>query len=99
MRRVITKAAAGLLLIILGGAGFIYSGVYYIGADRPHWPVTSWLLDEARIRSIKFHAAGIAAPPGLDDQSRLLVGVAHFADHCAVCHGAPGAPQGEFAHG
>jgi mono/diheme cytochrome c family protein len=99
MRKVISTGAAGILLIILGGAGFIYSGIYDIGADQPHWSATSWLLDEARTRSIAFHAAGIGVPADLDDRTKLLVGVAHFADHCAVCHGAPGVPQGDLAQG
>jgi mono/diheme cytochrome c family protein len=50
-------------------------------------------------RSIKAHAADIEAPPGLDDPAKILIGVAHFAAHCAVCHGAPGVPQGEMARG
>jgi mono/diheme cytochrome c family protein len=27
------------------------------------------------------------------------MGVEHFAAHCAVCHGAPGVPRGDIAHG
>jgi hypothetical protein len=27
------------------------------------------------------------------------MGVDHFADHCAVCHGAPGVPKGDIAEG
>jgi hypothetical protein len=99
MRRFIATAAAIIAAIVLGGFASIYSGLYYIGADQPHWPVTSWLLDEARTRSIKFHASGIAVPPGLDDPAKLIVGITHFADHCAVCHGAPGVSQGDIAQG
>jgi mono/diheme cytochrome c family protein len=56
-------------------------------------------LDTARIRSIKSHAAGTQAPPGLDDPAKLVMGVEHFAAHCAVCHGAPGVPKGDIAKG
>jgi mono/diheme cytochrome c family protein len=45
------------------------------------------------------HAAGISVPPGLDDPAKLLIGTEHFAAHCAVCHGAPGVPKGDIAHG
>jgi mono/diheme cytochrome c family protein len=51
------------------------------------------------MRSIKVHAAGVVAPPGLDDPARILIGVAHFAAHCAICHGAPGVPKGDIARG
>ena len=27
------------------------------------------------------------------------MGTEHFADHCAICHGAPGVPKGEIARG
>jgi mono/diheme cytochrome c family protein len=35
----------------------------------------------------------------LEDQAKILIGTEHFADHCAVCHGAPGVPKGDIAHG
>ena len=51
MRSVIATVAVAIVLIILAGAVFIYSGAYYVGADQAHWSVTSWLLNEARNRS------------------------------------------------
>jgi mono/diheme cytochrome c family protein len=63
------------------------------------WPFTRWILETARIRSIKAHAAGIAAPPGFSDPAKIPMGVEHFAAHCAVCHGAPGVPKGDIARG
>jgi len=61
--------------------------------------VTSWLLETAHARSIKSQAAGIAAPPALGDPAKVVVGVGHYAAHCAVCHGAPGVPKGDIAQG
>jgi cytochrome c len=87
------------VLIIFAGAVFIYSGAYYVGADQPHWSTTSWLLDRARIRSIRSHASGIAIPTDLGTEHEIVAGVGHFADHCVICHGAPGVPQGDIAHG
>jgi cytochrome c len=99
MRSVIATIAAAIVLIILAGAGFIYSGAYYVGADQPHWSTTSWLLDQARVRSIRFHASGIALPADLGTERRIVAGVDHFADHCVICHGAPGVAQDDLAHG
>jgi len=86
-------------VLILGGIGFIYSGVYDIGSDSPHWDLTYQVFETARVRSIKVHAAGITPPSGLNDEAKILMGTEHFADHCAVCHGAPGVPKGDIANG
>ncbi len=94
-----TTVAAIAALLALCGIAFIYSGGYYIGADQPHWAVTSWLFEQVRTRSIRFHARDIAVPSGLDDRARIVAGVPHFAEHCAVCHGAPGVERGDIAEG
>lgn len=91
--------ALGFVLAIICGATFIYMGAYDVAATHRHWPFMEWVLDIARIRSIKSHAAGTQAPPGLDDPAKLVMGVEHFAAHCAVCHGAPGVPKGDIAKG
>ena len=97
--RIITALLTAALLVVLSGFAAIYAGAYDVAATAPHWPVTSWLLATARTRSIKAHAAGIAVPPGLDDPAEVIIGVEHYAAHCAVCHGAPGVPKGDIAHG
>jgi len=99
MRSFLVSLAVAITLVVIGGVIFTYSGVFDIAASDPHWPVTRWVLDTVRIRSIKAHAAGIETPPGLDDPAKLVVGTEHFAAHCAVCHGAPGVPKGDIAHG
>ena len=91
--------ALGFVLAIICGAAFIYTGAYDVAATHRHWPFTEWILDTARIQSIKSHAADTQVPPGLDDRAKLVMGVEHFAAHCAVCHGAPGVPKGDIAKG
>ena len=98
-RTILVSVIVAYGVLILGGLAFIYSGVYDIGADSPHWGLVSRVFEIARIRSIQAHATGIAAPAGLDDQKAILMGTEHFADHCAVCHGAPGVPKGDIANG
>jgi hypothetical protein len=99
MRSVLATVAAVVVLFALAGAVLVYSGAYYVGADQPHWSLTSWLLNAARDRSIRAHASGIAVPAGLDDPARIVTGVFHYAEHCAVCHGAPGVERGDLAEG
>jgi mono/diheme cytochrome c family protein len=88
-----------IVIAVLGGLGFVYSGVYHVGATDRHWNLTYWLLETARSRSIASHAAGIPVPQGLDDHDKIVIGTEHFAAHCAVCHGAPGVPKGDIATG
>src|SRR5436190_14497192 len=99
MRSVIASIVAVVVLVVLAGAVLVHSGTYYVGADEPHWSITSWLLSQARDRSVRAHASGIAAPAGLGDPGRIMVGVSHYAEHCAVCHGAPGTERGDLAEG
>ena len=99
MRTMIASLIIAALLVVLGAGAVIYGGFYDIAATAPHWAVTSWLMETARTRSIKTQAAGIIVPPGLDDPAKLLIGVEHYAAHCAVCHGAPGVPKGDIGRG
>jgi mono/diheme cytochrome c family protein len=98
-RTVLVTVIVAYGVIILGGVGVIYSGAYDIGSDTPHWGVTYQAFETARVRPIKAHAARVTPPAGLDDQAKILMGTEHFADHCAVCHGAPGVPKGDIANG
>ena len=99
MRPVVTALVVAALVALLAAGGVLYTGLYNVAATSAHWRITSWLLETARSRSIKARAAGIAAPPGLDDPAKLLIGVGHYAAHCAVCHGAPGVPKGDIGRG
>ena len=99
MRTILATLVVILVLAAVGGVAFIYSGLFDVAASDPHWPVTRWVFETARTRSIEARAAGIPVPPGLDDAAKLLMGTEHFAAHCAVCHGAPGVPKGDIAHG
>lgn len=94
----ITLLVVAAAAVTAGGA-FIYFGAFNVAATDPHWPVSYWVMETARVRSIKVRAAGIVAPAGFDDQSKVVSAVSHFSAHCAVCHGAPGTDKGEFAGG
>ena len=99
MRSLLTSFAILVLIALLGGGAFVYLGAFDVAATHPHSPAVHWLLEQARMRSIRTHAAGIQAPAGLDDPQQVLMGTDHFAAHCAVCHGAPGVPKGAIARG
>jgi mono/diheme cytochrome c family protein len=99
LRSFLVSFAALMVLTVIGALAFIYSGLFDVAASDPHWSITRWFLETARMRSIKARATGIQVPPGLDDPAQLLIGTEHFAAHCAVCHGAPGVSKGEIGDG
>ena len=92
-------AASAVLVMALAAGLFVASGIYDIAATTPHWPVTRWVMEQTRNRSIAMHAVDIKVPPGLDDPQKIVMGTGHFAAHCASCHGAPGVARGEAAEG
>jgi mono/diheme cytochrome c family protein len=99
MRIILGTLAAAFVVILIGATIFVVSGFYDVSATVPHWRMTIWIMEQARTRSIRAHAAEIAVPPNLDNPARIETGVEHFAAHCALCHGAPGVPRGELAQG
>jgi mono/diheme cytochrome c family protein len=99
MKTVITTIGALALAGVLGAGAFIYLGIFNVAASEPHWPVTYRIMETAGIRSIRTHARGIKAPENLGDPARIVSGTAHFADHCATCHSAPGVEADDMAEG
>ncbi len=96
--RFISGFLVAILLILIAGALFVWSGAYNVAADVPHWKATSAVLEIARERSIDNHSDGISPPP-LDDPELLESGFHHFHPMCRMCHGAPGYERLEFAKG
>lgn len=90
---------ATLAVLFLGAGGYVYLGLFDVAATDPHSAPLHWLIEQARIRSVRAQARGIQTPAGLDDPQEVLAGADHFAAHCAVCHGAPGVPKGDIALG
>ena len=87
-----------LCCVLVGGAIFILSGVYNMGADVPHWKATFLLLDVARERSVSFHSNDIE-PLSLGDPKLVERGFPHYHETCRLCHGAPGVHREEIARG
>lgn len=88
-----------LIVIVLIAAGiYIWSGHYNIGADSPHWAVTSKVIGALRERSIEAHARDVQVP-SLDDPAMLKEGAEHYAEMCTGCHLAPGMGESELRTG
>lgn len=87
------------LVILLGGIAFIHSGIYPVGADVLHNPVTHWALETLRERSIARASAGISPPGDLAEPDRLLAGGADYNDMCSGCHLEPGKKESDLSLG
>ncbi len=81
--------SAATLLVVLGGIGFVYSGLYPMGADVPHNTLTYQMLETLRERSIARASDDIEVPADMDSPDRLLAGGADYNDMCVGCHLSP----------
>ena len=96
-RHVVT---AGVILGALAvGAGiFIWSGMYNIGADEPHWMPTRVVIDKLREQSISARMADMQVP-NLDDPKVIAAGAVNYSAMCTGCHLAPGVTDTEIRPG
>ncbi len=87
---------AGVAGLAIGG--FIWSGMYNIGADDMHLRPTSMMLRVMRERSIARHAAAIKVPD-LSSAARISQGAGNYSSMCTACHLAPGMEDTELSKG
>ncbi len=99
MKTVLATLLSAAVLAVAGGAAYIYLGGYNVAATDQHWPATYWVLDQARIRSIKARASGLTAPLNYDEETKVAGAAGHFSEHCATCHGGPGIKPSIWAEG
>ncbi|MER3546957.1 MAG: cytochrome C [Rhodanobacteraceae bacterium] len=87
-----------VIIFIIVGAIFIWSGVYDVAADRPDSSFVHYLVSQVREHSIAQRAHGATAP-NLDDAALVKEGAEHYAEMCSGCHLAPGLEDSEIRHG
>ena len=93
------KIAAALAAGALAGLGaYVYSGLYNIAADEPHWFATAKIIETLRDRSIDRRARDIIIPD-LEDSRLVLKGAGQYEAMCAGCHLAPGMDNSEIRQG
>ncbi|MCJ0824801.1 c-type cytochrome [Luteimonas sp. 50] len=92
--------AAGIAIGVLaiGIGGFVWSGLYNIGADDPHWAPTRMLIDNLREHSIGARMVDVAVP-NLEDPQRIRLGAVNYSAMCTGCHLAPGVEDTEIRPG
>lgn len=93
---IIGSMLAGAALALT--AGFVWSGLYNIGADDSHTRPVYALLETLRDRSIAARAAQLQ-PPDLSDPTRIRQGAGNYEAMCVDCHLTPGMPATELSKG
>jgi mono/diheme cytochrome c family protein len=94
----ILAALATVALGALGAFAFIKSGLYNVGAARPHTKLTFWVTNETMTHSVKRHAKGIVAPANVS-AAQVMRGFCAYETHCVACHGAAGVARQHWAGG
>ena len=99
------EAKTGLLVAVTlaamaigGGAVFIGSGVYDIGADDHHTKPVLAVIEQLREHSIDARARSIEVHT-VSDPARIAVGGQHYAALCVTCHLAPGVTKSDIRPG
>ncbi len=95
----IKRVAVVTVIVLIAAAAFLYSGLYPMGADKPHYQATEWILQTLREQSIARSASDVAVPENLNDSNRLLAGGADYNDMCSSCHLKPGKISSDFSLG
>ena len=96
--RHITTAGLALGVLAIGAGIFIWSGLYDIGADAPHWTPTRVVIDKLREQSISARMADVQVP-NLDDPKVIAAGAVNYSAMCTGCHLAPGVTDTEIRPG
>jgi len=101
MKSILITVVAVLVLFLLAGIGFAYSGIFNVAATSKDPALLSWLVETTREHSIESRSSEIVSPDPakLNDPETLMDGFEHYDEMCVVCHGAPGIDAGEAREG
>jgi mono/diheme cytochrome c family protein len=97
-KTICVTVAGTLAVLAAGGAAFIGSGFYNIGADDHHTKITLTIIEQLRERSIAARSNSIEAHYA-EDPARIAAGAKHYSALCVGCHLAPGVTQSEIRRG
>jgi mono/diheme cytochrome c family protein len=86
------------VLVALGVAGMLFSGLFNVAATVADAPPLRWMFVTVREGSIKFHARNIQAPP-VADARHLANGFQVYREDCVMCHTPVGRQPSPMALG
>ncbi len=98
-KTVIYTLLISLVVVLIGGMLFIYSGAFDVSARWQDGPLVRWIVTTTRERSIETRAENIKPPTNLNDHKVLMEGFKHYREMCVGCHLAPGMKDTEMRKG
>jgi hypothetical protein len=87
-----------IILIIVAGALFLFTGLYNVAADRKSFPLIEGALEIISSQSVSLHSNSITVP-SLKDSASYIVGFGYYVFNCIICHGAPGINRSSISQG
>ena len=87
-----------VVLALLAGVGFVYSGQFDPAADAPHSRPVYWLMESLRHRGIESRVRDIEVPD-LADTQLIRSGAGNYNAMCTGCHLKPGLADSEMHRG
>jgi mono/diheme cytochrome c family protein len=90
--------AVSIAAFAIGGALFIESGYYNIGADDHHTKLVLAVIEQLRERSIAARSRSVEVQYVVDP-ARIAAGAQRYAALCVGCHLAPGVTKSEIRPG
>ena len=97
-RKSLTTMTLLTVVAVLLVLGFVWSGLYNVGADDPHTRPMLALMQSLREHSIHARSRDLQ-PPNLEDPQLVLKGAGQYAAMCTGCHLAPGMEESEIRPG
>ncbi len=88
-----------IIVFIVAGAVFVWSGVWNVAADQPDSFLVRAVVGATRGYSIERRVHDIQPPSNLNDAAMVKEGAMHYAEMCSGCHLAPGMDDSEIRHG
>jgi mono/diheme cytochrome c family protein len=86
------------VIVPLAAFAYVRSGLYNVGASRPHTKFTEWITHETMIHSVRSHARSIVAPASFND-AQVKRGFCQYETHCVACHGASAVARERWVSG
>ncbi len=86
VRGFILGVAATIVVALIGGYGFLQSGLFPANADAPPGRLETWAASTSLKATLAREAPTTPNPVSLTD-AHLIEGVTLYGQHCAICHG------------
>ena len=93
--KILVALAVGFVVLVVG---FLFSGIYNIGANDQHYPIVYRALETLRDRSIAVRSKAIEVPD-LSDAALIRQGAGNYHAMCTGCHLMPGMAESEMHNG